>query len=153
MNLYAEQKIYEKTLLNKMKMSRDKCWIPTFKDEMKLLFVILLLQGIVQKPEMGDCFSRNRLLATPTFYGSMPEKRFLILLKLLHFADNEAYCGQVPPKIYKMKTVFDHLIKFSESYVSEDQLSIDKSLLLWKGHLGLHTKEKFSFWHGILQTV
>jgi hypothetical protein len=36
-----------------------------------------------------------------------------------------------------MKPVFDHLIrKFSESYVPEDQLSTEESLLLWKGHLG-----------------
>jgi hypothetical protein len=36
-----------------------------------------------------------------------------------------------------MKVVFNYLIrKFSESYVPEDQLSIDKSLLLWKGCLG-----------------
>jgi hypothetical protein len=54
-----------------MKRSWDKGWIPTSKDEMKLLFGILLLQGIVQKPKMGDYLSRNRLLETHTFYGSM----------------------------------------------------------------------------------
>jgi hypothetical protein len=65
------------------------------------------------------------------------QKRDFILLKFLHFSDNEAYRGQVPPKIYIVKPVFDDLIgKFSAGYVSEDQLSIDKSLLLWKGHLG-----------------
>jgi hypothetical protein len=57
MNLYAEQKIHEKTLLNKMQQSQDKYWIPTCKNEMKLLSGILLLQGIVQKPKMGDYFS------------------------------------------------------------------------------------------------
>jgi hypothetical protein len=104
---------------------------------------------------MGDCFSQNRLLATPTFYGSMSEKRFFILLKFLHFVVNEAYRGQVPLKIYKMKPVFDYLIrKFSESYVSEDQLSIDESLILWKGQLCWKVYiPKFSFRHGILQTV
>jgi hypothetical protein len=73
----------------------------------------------------------------PTCYGSISEKRFFILLKLLHFAVSEAYCGQVSLKIYKMKPVFDHLVKFSESYVPEDHLSIDESLLLWKGRIGL----------------
>jgi hypothetical protein len=76
-NLYAEQEIHEKNLLNNMKWSQDKYWIPTYKDEMKLLFGILLLQGIVQKPKMGDYFSQNRLLAMPTFYRSMSGKRFL----------------------------------------------------------------------------
>jgi hypothetical protein len=67
----------------------------------------------------------------------MPEKRFFILLKFLHFVDNDAYRGQVSPKFYKVKPVFDHLVgKFSASYVPENQLSIDESLLLWKGRLG-----------------
>jgi hypothetical protein len=60
-------------------------------DEMKLLFRILMLQGIVQKTKMGDYFSQNTLLAMPTFYGSMLERRFFILPKLLHFAVSEAY--------------------------------------------------------------
>jgi hypothetical protein len=85
----------------------------------------------------------------PTFYGSISRKSFFILLKLLHFAVSEAYRGQVPPKIYKMKPVFDHLIrKFSLSYVPEDQLSTDESLLLWKGHHGLKVyipKKSFCF--------
>jgi hypothetical protein len=42
------------------------------------------------------------------------KKRFFLLLKFLHFADNESYNGQIPPKIYKVKPVFDYLIqKFS----------------------------------------
>jgi hypothetical protein len=66
----------------------------------------------------------------------MSENRVFILLTPLHFADNEVYRGQVPLIIYKMKPVFNHLITFSEGYVPEDQLSIDKSLLFWKGCLG-----------------
>jgi hypothetical protein len=110
---------------------QDKDWVLTNKEEIKLFSAILLLQGIVQKPMMGNYFSHNRLLATPIFYEMMTEKRFLLLLKFLHFADNDSYNGQVPPKIHKVKPVFDHLIqKFSESYIPEDQLSIDESLLL-----------------------
>jgi hypothetical protein len=90
---------------------------------MKLLFGILLLQGIVQKPKMGEYFSENRLLAMPIFYETVSEKRFFILIKFLHFADNEAYHEQVLPNIYKEKSVFNHLVrKFSERCVPEDQL-------------------------------
>jgi hypothetical protein len=46
----------------------------------------------------------------PTFYGSMSEKKFFILLKFRHFAVSETYHGQVPPKIYEMKPVYDNLI-------------------------------------------
>jgi hypothetical protein len=73
----------------------------------------------------------------PTFFESISEKRFFSLLKLLHFVVSEAYGGQVPLNIYKMKPVFDHLVKFSESYVPENQVSIDENFLLWKGRLSL----------------
>jgi hypothetical protein len=70
---------------------------------------------------MGNYFSRNRLLATPIFYEKMAEKRFFLVLKFLHFADTESYNSQLPPKIYKVKPVFDNLIqKSSESYIPED---------------------------------
>jgi hypothetical protein len=39
-NLYAKQKMHEKTLLSKMKRTWDKYWILTCKDEIKLLFGI-----------------------------------------------------------------------------------------------------------------
>ena len=137
-NIYAQQEIGKKSVLGKMKRrSRDKDWVPTNKEEIKLLFSILLLQGIIQKPTLGHYFSRNRLLATPIFFEIMTEKRFLLLLRFLHFADNESYNGQVPPKIYKVKPLLDHLIeKFQEAYTPNDKLSIDESLLLWKGRLG-----------------
>ncbi|PSN42243.1 hypothetical protein C0J52_18500, partial [Blattella germanica] len=74
-NLYAIQQFNQKTMLGKMKRrSREKDWVPTNKDEMKILFGLLLLQGIVQKPTMGHFFTRNRLLATPIFYETMPER-------------------------------------------------------------------------------
>ncbi|PSN32259.1 hypothetical protein C0J52_23414 [Blattella germanica] len=78
-NLYAVQQFNQKTMLGNMKRrSREKDWVPTNKDEMKVLFGLLLLQGIVQKPTMGHFFTRNRLLATPIFYETMPEKRFFL---------------------------------------------------------------------------
>jgi hypothetical protein len=54
-------------------------------------------------------FSQNIFLAMATFYGSISENRSFILIKFLHFAVNEAYCGQIPPKIYKMKPVINNM--------------------------------------------
>ena len=137
-NLYAQQQIGIKSNQGKIKRrSREQDWVPTNKEEIKLLFALLLLQGIIQKPTLGHYFSRNRLVATPVFFEIMTEKRFFLLLKFLHFSDNEAYDGQTPPKLYKIQPVFDHLVrKFSEAYIPADKLSIDESLLLWKGRLG-----------------
>jgi hypothetical protein len=85
----------------------------------------------------------------------MSEKRFFVLLKFLHFADNHAYRGQVSPKFYKVKPVFDHLVgKFSASYVPENQLSIESPVVEGPSWLeGLYPKEDVALWHGILQTL
>jgi hypothetical protein len=114
--------------MNKMKRSWDKDWIPINKDEMNLLFGILLLQGIVQEPN-GCLFLLKQTFGNAYYLRKYVRKRFFILLKFFNFTVNEAHHGQVPPKIYKMKPVFDPLIKFSESNVPEDQISIDESLL------------------------
>jgi hypothetical protein len=64
-------------------------------------------------------------------------KRGFLFFEVLQFVDSRGYHGLVPLKINKIKPVFDHLIgKFSAGYVAEDQLSINRSLLLWKGCLG-----------------
>jgi hypothetical protein len=48
----------------------------------------------------------------------------------MYFANIESYDGQVHPKIYEVKPMFDHLMqKFPDNYISEDQLMIAESLL------------------------
>jgi hypothetical protein len=69
----------------------------------------------------------------PVFH-KVTEKKLFLLTELLHFTNNEGYDGHVPPKIYKAKPMFDHLMqRVSQSYVTEDELSTDESLLQWKG--------------------
>ena len=59
--------------------------------EMKTLTGLLILQGIVQKPENGMYCSKKESIVTPYFSQIMTEKRFLLLLKYLHFADNSKF--------------------------------------------------------------
>lgn len=48
------------------------------------------------------------------------QKRDFFLLKFLHFANYEIYSEEVPPKMYKVRPVFDYMVqKFSENYTSE----------------------------------
>jgi hypothetical protein len=83
-------------------------WISVHKAETKLFGGILLLQGTMQNLKMGNYFSYNRLLATPIFREVMTKMRLFLLLKFLHFA-NKGRNEQVLPKIYKVKSVSDHM--------------------------------------------
>lgn len=93
---------------------------------------LLLLQGIVKKPSIYSYHSTNQLIATLFFGKCISRDRFALLLKYLHFTDNEDNSDPT----YKFKEVLDILIqRLKSSYVPKQNVSIDESLLLWKGRL------------------
>ena len=69
---------------------------------------------------------------------SSSEKRIHLLLKFLHFVDNEAYDENTSGsrRLYKLKPILDQLNeKFRIVYTPKCDVSVDESLMLWKGHL------------------
>jgi hypothetical protein len=104
---------------------------------MKLL-AFFLLQGLHQKPNNSSYFPWRKILEMPTFLGLFSERRFHLLLKFPHFVDNESYdeaiCGS--KRLYKLKPILDNLnAKFRSICTSECDVSVDESLMMWKGHL------------------
>jgi len=106
--------------------------------EMKTLVGLLILQNTVQKPDNRMYFSKRESTVTPYLSQIMTEKRFHLLLKFLHFADNSKFDpDQHQKKLYKIQPILDHLkSKFSSLYTPERSICVDESLLLWKGRLG-----------------
>ena len=136
-NLYAQQVIAEKDGRLK-KRSRMKEWKETDADEIKLYLAMLLLQGIVRKPKKTLYFSKKSSLNTPFFRRIFSCDRFLLLSKFLHFTNNDDTedVSSVPQKLVKLWPVLQHIKnKFSSVYVPEEHVSIDESLMLWKGRL------------------
>ena len=83
--------------------SRVHRWKETDSKEMMVFFGLLLLQGIVQKPEMKWYWSRTRLIETPFFSQVMSESRFSLLMKFLHFSNNNDVSSNIPnPKLKKI---------------------------------------------------
>jgi len=83
-------------------------------------------------------FSKRESTVTPYFSQIMTEKRFHLLLKLLHFANNSKFdTDQHQKKLYKIQPIPDHLkSKFSSVYTPQQSTFVHESLLLWKGRLG-----------------
>src|SRR6218665_1442221 len=78
------------------------------------------------------------LLDTPSFYQSMTELHFSLLQRFLHFVDNELLVGEGEKtrKLLKLKPIMDKFRdKFKELYIPERDVSVDESLMLWKGRL------------------
>jgi hypothetical protein len=114
--------------------SRLQNWKDTTPDELYISFAIVMLMSRVKKLKIAEYWSKDPLIATPQFTDYMSRDRFILLQRVLHFNDNET---QVPgEKLYKIQPVISHLRSaFSETFTPFQNLCIDESLVLFKGHL------------------
>lgn len=135
-NLYAAQ--YKRENPNLPPNSCANSWEETNRNEMKKFLALVLLMGIVRKPEVSDYWSTNPLLKGSIFNSVMPRNHFQSILQFLHFADNSRYHANDPKhdRLYKVRPVVEYLVsKFKSVYIPEEHISIDEELLLWKGRL------------------
>lgn len=120
--------------------SRLKKWVPVTKEEMWVFLALLLLQGIVHKPRQQWYWSKNKLLSTPVFGEVMSCHRFLLIMRMLHFVDNASITdlsSHPQPKLCKIWPFLERLLKnYRSAYIPERDISIDESLMLFKGRLG-----------------
>ena len=66
----------------------------------------------------------------------MKRERFLLLSKFIHFNDNESNQGDLPAKLFKLWPILEYLkSKFASVYLPVQDVSVDESLMLWKGRL------------------
>lgn len=128
-------------LVQLKRRSRLKDWVDATRDELKVLLGIFIYQGIIQKPEIELYWSTKPLLETPYVRKIMTEKRFNLLLKCLHFSDNNLvpnFTSSAQKSFWKIKKFFDALIeRFSTVYIPEAEVVVDESLMLWKGQLAM----------------
>ncbi|CAL1262020.1 unnamed protein product [Larinioides sclopetarius] len=118
--------------------SRFQNWKDTDSSEIRVFLVILILQGINQKPLQKWYWSQNPLICTPFLSQIMSERRFTLLMKFLHFTNNGTSDKSNHPRagLRKIYELFDALnTKFQSSYIPECEVSVDESLLLYKGRL------------------
>jgi len=109
---------------------------------MNIFFALMLLQRIVQKPELEMFWStRPLLLDTPCIRQFMTGQRFLLLLHCLHSVSNTSLphdISKAEKSFAKIKPVFEFLInKFSTVYVPNENIAVDESLMLFKGRLAM----------------
>ncbi|GFV83483.1 probable RNA-directed DNA polymerase from transposon BS [Trichonephila clavipes] len=117
--------------------SRAVKWKNTNKEEMKRFIARLLLQGVVQKPVEQWFWSKRPSLSTPFFGKVMGELRFGLLMKFLHFVNIESSSDLDHNTKLKKIREFHNLIvhKFKSVYVPKPDISVDESLIAYKGRL------------------
>ena len=87
-------------------------------------------------------WSKNELYRFPVFSKVMPRTKFQLILRFWHFVDNENSPGGRLSKI--MPLVLQLNNKMATIYTPDKKLSIDESMMLWRGLLILrqYTKNK-----------
>uniref|UniRef100_A0A8C4SDX7 PiggyBac transposable element-derived protein domain-containing protein n=1 Tax=Erpetoichthys calabaricus TaxID=27687 RepID=A0A8C4SDX7_ERPCA len=133
-NLYAAQFIEKNP--NLRPHSRVRAWVDTDENEMKKFIGILMLMGIVRKPDIEMYWSTDPMYATPIFAAIMTRNRFSLLLKFFHLNDNRNEPDKKDPnrdRLFKLRPLIDHLFEaFQLPYMPGP---IDESLMTYKGRL------------------
>ena len=113
-------------------------WTDVTKEEIKAFLAIIIMMGIVHKPDVNSYWSLDELLATLSFSTMMTRDRFKLILKCLHFNDNSTYDPQDPDRdpLHKVRPILNILRnRFRTVYNPGRNLSVDESLVLFKGRL------------------
>lgn len=130
-NLYAEQCIGTDEPSDH---SRLKSWIPTNQTEIKRFFGIIMWMGLVPLASIDRYWSTNKLYKND-ISKVMPRNRFEILLRMLHFGDNET--ADKSNKLYKVQGILDKLqAKFKSIIHPQEDICIDETLIPFRGRVG-----------------
>ena len=130
-NLYAEQK---------RGPEERSVWYALTVNEFKAWIALTLNMGIVKKPSLRLYWSTDEIFKTPFFSAVMSRDRYFQIMRYLHFVDNqEEVKDKNSPnydKLFKVRKLLDLLLlRFLEVYNPERNLSIDETLIKFKGKI------------------
>ncbi|EEC02374.1 hypothetical protein IscW_ISCW000490 [Ixodes scapularis] len=99
-------------------------------------FTRIILQGVIEKPDVKSYWLTREVLSTPAFGDVMGRDCFfMLIMNLLHLTDNEAPVNG-HPKLRKHRLVLIRLTeKFRTLYTPEQNVSVGERLLCFKGRL------------------
>ena len=119
-NLFAEQSIAEKQREGKLKKrSRENSWQPITPNDIRLYIAVLIYRGLIWKPTIHMYYTKNILFSTPGVPAIMPQQKFILIEKYLHFVDNTTLTPELGRRV-KIAPIFDYLVdKFRCNYIPE----------------------------------
>ena len=134
-NRFAEQYLLEKSVTDPDNSYLGQ-WTPVTIPEMKKFIGTLLLMGIVYKPDLHMYWSTDIYYSTPAFSKIMKRNRFYLILKFLHFNNNETVDPENPHRLHKVRPLIQLLReRFRKVYSPGKNMSVEESVVLYKGRL------------------
>lgn len=132
--------VYGNDLYSKPAPATRKSPKVNFRDtnntEMYKFLGLCLLMGQSKYPTIRLAFSKHPLYYRPIFPATMSGRRFQILLRTFSCHMPITKADKEADKLARIKPLLQLLLKsFNDAYVPFKQLSLDESLLLWRGRL------------------
>lgn len=113
--------------------SRLRRWKPTNANEMRTFLGILFFMGTVRLSKINDYWRKSHLI-TFKLRQYMSRNRFLLLLRMLFFKF-DSLRGHIYDKVDPLIKYFNNTMK--NSIYPQKELTIDESLVLFRGRLGI----------------
>lgn len=118
--------------------SRITKWKDLTVAELKTFIGLMLHTGTIVLPRLQDYWKTHRLLNIPCFRLYMSRDRFLIILRCLHFSRVPTPDRPEPEdeRLFKVQLIIDYFnSKMRSIYYPSKELTIDESMVLWRGRL------------------
>ncbi|XP_037935156.1 piggyBac transposable element-derived protein 4 [Teleopsis dalmanni] len=117
---------------------RDRAKSVKWKDvnvvDLKQMLGLLLLMGRVRKDTRDEYWSTDKTIQTPIFAEIMSRDRFRLIWYAWHFSNNDDRDGR--DRLKKIRPILSYFTnKFQEVYKPERELSLDESIMPWRGRL------------------
>lgn len=125
---FETNRYYKQVIEKEVLTSRTSRWSDTTSDEMYVFIAITMLMTRNKKLEIAEYWSTDPYLHSPIFGQLMSRNRYQILLRFIHFCNNE---NQIPnDSLFKIDMVLQSIRKnFRDILVPFKNLVIDESLM------------------------
>ncbi|XP_045455117.1 piggyBac transposable element-derived protein 4-like [Melitaea cinxia] len=88
--------------------------------------------GTILLSRLNDFWKKDRLFSIPIFAQQMSRIRFLLIMRYLHFTSEM----ESEDPLFKIRSLIDYFNnKMVECYYPAAQLTLDESMVLWRGRL------------------
>ena len=109
-------------------------WHDACEKEARLFIALILATGIISKLELNLYWTGDYISQTPIFHETFSLERFQLLLRYLHFVSDED--ADSNDRLRKIRPLLEMLCtSFRKTYMPEQNISVDESLMLFKGRL------------------
>ena len=136
-NEYARSRINEMSRTGKLKeKSRWRRWKDTTLDELKKVLAVVVNMGIIQVPELEMYWKTSWESNIPFIHDVLSRNRLNEIFWMLHLPLS---ITATQTSLTKIKPFLEYLlVRFRGAFYFARELSVDKTMIRFKGRVGFH---------------